>query len=133
MSSVNPPQANAPKCDIGVYRRDNRTLLVLDGSLVLQNSEKVRAQVHPLLESSNRDIDIFIGKLGFIDSSGLGVLVGFQVMAKKNKVNLRILGPTPTHMHLFEATRLNSVFRIVEHAAAAPLVAELAVPENEVK
>lgn len=133
MNGMNPSQANSPKCDIGVYQRDSQTLLVLDGSLVLQNSEKVRARVHPLLETSSQNVDIFIGKLGFIDSSGLGVLVGFQVMAKKNKVNLRILAPTPTHMHLFEATRLNSVFRIVDSAAAAPILADMAMPELEVK
>lgn len=133
MNSVNPSPANAPKCDISVYRRDSQTLLVMDGSLVLQNSEKARARVHPLLDAPNLNVDIFIGKLGFIDSSGLGVLVGFQVMAKKNKVNLRILAPTPAHMHLFEATRLNSVFRIVDSAAAAPILAEMAVDEFEVK
>lgn len=126
-------QANSPTCSISIFQRDNRMLIVLDGSLVLQNSEKVRSRVHPLLEAANQEIDIYLGKLGFIDSSGLGVLVGFQVVAKKNKVQLRMLAPTPAHAHLFASTRLNSVFRIIDSAAAEPIVAEMALPELEVK
>ncbi|MCE5230092.1 STAS domain-containing protein [bacterium] len=132
MSTAN-PGVNAPKCDVRVFRRDNQDLLVLDGSLVLQNSEKVRTQIHDLLDGARPNVDIFLGQLGFIDSSGLGVLVGFHVTARKNKVELRLLAPTAPHMHLFEATRLNSIFKIMNSAESAPILAELAVPEFEVK
>lgn len=133
MSSLDMTRTNAPHCDIRVYRNETRVLVVLSGSLVMQNTEKVRNRVHPLLDPSNPIVDIFLGQLGFIDSSGLGMLVGFQTTARKNKVEMRILGPTPAHMHLFEGTRLNLVFRIVDPASSAAIVAELAVAENELQ
>ncbi|MEN6626186.1 MAG: STAS domain-containing protein [Candidatus Sumerlaeia bacterium] len=128
MNSLNAP---GPQCQISLYRRDERLFVLMGGSLVMQNSDKVRGAIHPHLNGSIPAVDIYIGQLGFIDSSGLGMLVGFQMSARKNKVEMRILGPTPAHMHLFEATRLNSVFRILDSAASEPILAEMARPEYE--
>jgi anti-anti-sigma factor len=120
------------RCEVRAFRKDAHVLLILNGSLVLQNSEMVRGQIHKFLSSSCDVIDLSLHHLGFIDSSGLGVLVGFHVMAKKKKIEFRLLSPTPNHLQLFEATRLSSVFTIVGGAQGDRARDELEKSEFEV-
>jgi anti-anti-sigma factor len=117
---------------VRAYRKDGRILLVLSGSLVLQNSEMLRNRINRYLEPSCQGVDLYLRDLGFIDSSGLGVLVGFHVMAKKKKVDFRLISPAASHMQLFEATRLTSVFNILGGAAGEQVRAEFEKPELEI-
>ncbi len=115
-----------PKCLVRAYRHENRLLVMLGGSLILQNCEPTRDSIKPLVEAPElQRVDLYLGHLGFVDSSGLGVLVGFQAMMRKRKVELRMLCPTENLRRLFEATRLNEMFQLVEGPAGEALRVEL--------
>jgi anti-sigma B factor antagonist len=57
--------------------------------------------------------------VNFIDSSGLGTLVGILRTVEKEGGQVRIAGLIPEVLVIFELTRLHRIFDIYETAAAA--------------
>jgi anti-anti-sigma factor len=92
---------------------------VLGGALRLQNSNWVREQIAGLMDLEPQTLYLHLGRLLEVDSSGLGLLVGLHMTARKRKIEFILLAPTDQQIKLFEATRLNAVFNLQTGTPAA--------------
>ncbi|RXJ02061.1 anti-sigma factor antagonist [Anaerobacillus alkaliphilus] len=91
---------------------NNIVHLTLEGKMYVQESIIVREEVLSQFEKGYKDFYFNMKDLEYIDSSGLGVLVGLHKKAieQNGKVSIENLqGPVK---ELFELTRLNLVFDI---------------------
>ena len=71
------------------------------------------------LEGGSRKFLIDFTKTGYIDSSGLGVLVSLSKKIRDEGGDLRLAGLNDDLKTLFELTKLDTLFAITDSAAEA--------------
>lgn len=87
--------------------------------LVAANSFAFRDQVRATMTELQRDIEIDLSTIHFMDSSGLGALIGLHKTTRCRQGAVRLLNPTPQVEQILRLTRTNKLFEVVKAAAAA--------------
>ena len=86
------------------------TSIICHGRLISENSNEIKELVKPLIPLGGRII-IDLGDLTFLDSSGLGALVGLKVTAiKQGLVRLEFANMTPRVLDLLRMSNLMQTF-----------------------
>jgi anti-sigma B factor antagonist len=84
------------------------------GRIVLgEESAALRDLVRELLSKGHRQLLFNLRDVDYIDSSGLGSLVGALTSARKQKGELKLLNLTNKVRHVMQITKLNTVFEIM--------------------
>ena len=94
-------------------------VLRLSGELDLRNVPEVRHAIRGLIDEGMLDMIINLSALEFIDSSGLGVLVGGLARVREKEGSIKLVCNNRRILRVFEMTRLTQLFDIYETDAAA--------------
>jgi anti-anti-sigma factor len=87
------------------------TTIKCHGRLVSDNAREIKELVKPLIDAGGRRIVIDCGDLQFLDSSGLGALVGLKVSAiNKGLGKLELVNLSPRVSELIKLTSLTDLF-----------------------
>jgi anti-anti-sigma factor len=87
------------------------TTIKCHGRLMSESAKEIRELVKPLIEAGRRRIVIDCSDLQFVDSSGLGALVGLKVSAiNKGLVKLGLVNLSPRVSELLKLTSLTQLF-----------------------
>lgn len=84
----------------------------VDGQLIVGNREELKRLVLAALEDGGRRFVIDFARTAYIDSSGLGVLIGLSKEVRRVGGELRLASLNEDLQNLFELTRLDTFFRI---------------------
>jgi len=84
----------------------NAAVLEVQGEVELHNAPKLRAQLHLLCGSPNPHVIVDLSQVSFIDSTGIGVLVGALKRAREASGDLIIVGAKDRVHRIFEITGL---------------------------
>jgi anti-sigma B factor antagonist len=96
------------------------TIVDISGRIVLgEESATVRDVISDLLSKGYKHILLNLGAVDYIDSWGLGSLVGAFASARKQGGELKLLNLTNKITDVMETTRLYTVFDIMNDEAAA--------------
>jgi anti-sigma B factor antagonist len=96
------------------------TIVDIDGRIVLgEESAALRDLVCDLLSKGHKSILFNLADVDYIDSSGLGNLVGCFTSVRKQQGELKLLNLTNKIQDLMQITRLYTVFEITSDEAAA--------------
>ena len=79
-----------------------------------------------LLTDGNRHFVLNLGNVEYIDSSGLGQLITIWSSVRNKGGHMTVLNPTKRVERLFEITRLNKVFEILQNEPEAIEIARKA-------
>jgi anti-sigma B factor antagonist len=86
------------------------TTVKCHGRVVSGTSSELKNTVRPLIDSGGRII-IDLGDVGYLDSSGLGTLVGLKASAiNKGLCKLEFRNMTPRVLELLRITKLTQIF-----------------------
>lgn len=89
------------------------TLLDLRGRITLgEETEQLRNKVKQLAESGQARIIIDLGEVDYVDSGGLGALVGCSTAVRKSGGELKLLRLTKRLRDLLQITRLSTLFEV---------------------
>ena len=91
----------------------------VDGQLIVGNRQELKQKVLDSLEGGTRRFVIDFTKTGYIDSSGLGVLVSLSKKVREQGGELRLAGLNEDLQTLFELTKLDTLFAITKTPAEA--------------
>ena len=91
----------------------------VEGQLIVGNRQELKQRVLDALEAGDRKFLIDFTKTGFIDSSGLGVLVSLSKKIRDEGGDLRLAGLNEDLKTLFELTKLDTLFAIADSAQQA--------------
>ena len=99
-----------------VRKDDEKGVVVLgvDGQLIVGNRHELKQKILDALESGDRKFLIDFSDTGYIDSSGLGVLVSLSKKIREVNGELRLAGLNEDLHTLFELTKLDALFAISE-------------------
>jgi anti-sigma B factor antagonist len=91
----------------------------VDGQLIVGNRQDLKKRVLDALEAGDRKFVIDFADTGYIDSSGLGVLVSLSKKIREAGGDLRLAALNEDLRTLFELTKLDTLFSIVATADEA--------------
>ncbi len=98
------------------------TVVQVDGQLIVGNRQELKDLVLARLGEGARDFVIDFSRTGYIDSSGLGVLVSVSKKIREVRGELVLASLNEDLQTLFELTKLDTLFQIrndLEEALAA--------------
>jgi anti-sigma B factor antagonist len=96
------------------------TIVEMSGRIVLgQESDSLRTLVTDLLSQGHNKILLNFAHVDYIDSSGVGYLVGAFTSVRNHEGELKLLNPTKNVLDVMQKTKLYTVFDIKNDEAAA--------------
>lgn len=94
-------------------RKDGDTCVVsVEGQLIVGNRQELKLRVLEELERGERKFLVDFEHTGYIDSSGLGVLVSLSKRIRELNGELRLANLNDDLKTLFELTKLDTLFQI---------------------
>lgn len=102
-----------------IGREGDVTVVRVEGELVVGNRTALKDGVLERVAAGDRKFLVDFGEAGYIDSSGLGVLVSLSKQIREEGGDLRICGLDEDLRTLFELTRLDTLFDITEDRGTA--------------
>lgn len=94
--------------------RNGWMVLSLSGEIDIATAPRVRERMHSLLAEGHERLVVDLDDVGFLDSTGLGVLVGILKRVRTQGGELRLVCSQPRIVKVFEITRLDSAFAIFD-------------------
>lgn len=104
--------------EIDAYRKGRELYVILRGRLVLSCCQDAKARLGNLLTSAVDQFYLSMSELSFLDSAGLGVMVGLKMNANKNRTRLVLLSPPQRILDIFRVSKLDTIFEIRSGAEA---------------
>lgn len=86
----------------------------LDGRLDLVSAGEAKQRMVETVEGGQRRLVVDMGNVDFVDSSGLGAIIGALKAARQAGGDLRIARPTSQLLSILELTMLDRVLRPYE-------------------
>jgi anti-sigma B factor antagonist len=98
-----------------VQKSDGITIIDVKGQLIVGNRQELKQKVLDELETGSRRFLVDFAGTGYIDSSGLGVLVSLSKKIREQGGELRLANLNEDLRTLFELTKLDSLFHIASN------------------
>ena len=96
-----------------------RTVVEVTGEIDVYTAPKLREQLSELVDSGRHDIVVDMQGVEFLDSTGLGVLVGGLKRVKQHDGSMNLVCTQERILKIFRITGLTKVFPIHDSVAAA--------------
>ncbi len=116
--------------DIRIFQKDDLMLVQLRGRVVLDECDRLKAAVVPRITSETSQVNLDLSRVDFIDSAGLGVLVGMKVSSNKNRAALTLVSPSKGVSDILLVSKLDSIFEIKTGKEAEQVVKALSDEAN---
>lgn len=97
-----------------VSKQDGVTVVDVEGQLIVGNRQELKSRILEELEGGERKFVVDFSQTGYIDSSGLGVLVSLSKKIREQGGELRLSSLNEDLRTLFELTKLDTLFRIAD-------------------
>ena len=104
---------------LDVSERDGWSVLRVGGEIDVATAPRLREQLIKLVNDQRFMIVVDLGAVDFIDSTGLGVLIGALKRVRTHDGALVLVCTEPRIVKVFEITGLNQVFQIYPSLDAA--------------
>jgi anti-sigma B factor antagonist len=105
------------------------TVLEVGGEIDVYTAEKLRGRLRDIVNSGEQHVVVDLTKVEFLDSTGLGVLVGAHRRLRARDGSLDLVCPHERLLKIFRITGLDKVFAIhasVEDATSGGAAARAA-------
>ncbi len=97
----------------------DRTVIEVGGEIDVYTAPKLREQIVELVEEGRYDLVVDMQRVEFLDSTGLGVLVGGLKRVRAHDGSLRLVCSQERILKIFRITGLTKVFPIHDSVAEA--------------
>lgn len=104
---------------LDVSDRDGWSVLEVGGEVDMATAPRLREQLIKLVNAERYRIVVDLQGVDFIDSTGLGVLIGALKRVRSHDGDLALVCTEPRIVKVFEITGLNQVFRLMASVDAA--------------
>jgi len=98
--------------DLETSTQGDTSVISLRGEIDVYTAPRLRQALIDLVSQGATDIVVDMDKVDFLDSTGLGVLVGGLKRVKSNDGDLRLVVTQDRIMKIFDITGLSKVFPI---------------------
>jgi anti-anti-sigma factor len=103
------PVAPVPQLDLEVHKTPTENLIRCNGKITSTTTAQLESTVRGMVPEKKR-IVLDLTSTTYIDSSGLGALVGLYVSCRRGGSQLKLINLTPRLRDLFTMTNLAPIF-----------------------
>jgi anti-sigma B factor antagonist len=96
--------------DLETGKKGDVAIISLRGEIDVYTAPRLRQALIDLVEGGSKDIVVDMDKVDFLDSTGLGVLVGGLKRVKSNDGEMKLVVTQDRIMKIFDITGLAKVF-----------------------
>jgi anti-sigma B factor antagonist len=96
--------------ELSVRENQGVTVVMVSGDMDAGNSTQLGEELDHLLTEGSRKLVIDLGKVGFMNSSGLATLVHYYKLARSNCGDISLAALQPKVRQAFQLSRLDRVF-----------------------
>ena len=111
---------------VSVRQRGQATVVDVDGQITFESTPELRTELLKALKDQRATVLVNLGKVPYMDSSGIATLVEGLKAAQGVKATFGLFGLTKNTRSVLELVRLDKVFKIFESEDEA--LRQLAVP-----
>jgi anti-sigma B factor antagonist len=97
-----------------IHKEGDVCVVSVEGQLIVGNRQELKQKVLDEIERGERKFLVDFIQTGYIDSSGLGVLVSLSKKIREHGGELRLTNLNEDLKTLFELTKLDTLFQIAE-------------------
>ena len=90
--------------------QENRWDMVLTGEVDISNAAQLRGELKTMFDEKASSVTIDIRDLSYIDSTGLGVIIGAYGRMKEQGVSVKLINPAKNVEKLLKITSLDRIF-----------------------
>jgi anti-sigma B factor antagonist len=106
---VSDEQTDGATFESSVGSTPGTSVLAVSGEVDVATSPQLRRELHAMLDSGSTEVVVDFSGTTFVDSSGLGVLVGaYKRLRDSGTGTIRIVGTQPSVRKVFEITGLDA-------------------------
>ena len=105
--------------DLVTEQQDGVTIVSPAGDLDSTNAHELQQRLDQLLAADVHNFVLDLGRVGFVDSAGLAVMVRLYKRVRIGEGDVRLAAVPPQVQEVLDLTRLNRVFEISGTAAEA--------------
>ena len=87
-------------------------VLEIEGEIDVYTSPQLKQDIVRIAESGIKLLIISLAKVDYLDSTGLGVLIGGLKRLRESSGNVVIVGPSMRILRIFEITGIDKIFGI---------------------
>lgn len=95
------------------------TALELEGEVDVYTAPLLRQEIMDQVDKGTKYILVHLEKVEYLDSTGLGILIGGVKRLKEQGGALKLVGPSPRISRIFDITGLNRIFDVYATQADA--------------
>jgi anti-sigma B factor antagonist len=114
--------------EVDIYQARTDLYFAIEGRIVLEECERLKELSLPLINRGTDQVIVDLSKVSFIDSAGLGVLVGMKMTSSKNGARIVLLQPSRPVSDILFISKLDGIFDIMTGAEADLLKSQLVQP-----
>ena len=92
----------------------NTTALHITGEVDVFTSTSLKLAINSAINAGTDRLVLFLSEVEYLDSTGLGVLIGALKKMREKDGSLILIGPTSRVLRIFDLTGLVSVFSIYQ-------------------
>ena len=94
-----------PRLNLATEKTPTESTIRCTGEIIMENAAQLRETARSLISESKCVVLDFSG-VNYLDSSGLGMIVGLLISAKKSGCKLRFVNLSPRVKEIFTMTRV---------------------------
>jgi anti-sigma B factor antagonist len=98
--------------DVGIENINGFSIIILSGEVDVYSAPKLREVMKELVEQGRNNLVVDLEKVDFLDSTGLGVLVGGLKRVRQQEGELGLICNQEKILRVFRITGLTKVFPI---------------------
>jgi len=98
---------------------ENLAVIALSGEVDVYTSPRLKQEMVDLLNRGTVRLVVDLSSVQYLDSTGLGVLIGGLKRAREREGDLRLICDNPRILRIFEITGLTKIFDIYRNEADA--------------
>ena len=95
-----------------IYTKNDFWEVSLAGELDVSTADELKKSLHKLVDEKNIDMKLNLENLDYIDSTGLGVMIGILKRLKIENKEVYIEKPKNNVRRIFNITGLDKVFKM---------------------
>lgn len=91
---------------------DSVAVINVQGEVDVYTAPKLREEIHKQLDQGATKIVVDLTNVAYMDSSGLGVLIGALKRAREENGDLVVASPNPRISRILDVTGLSKIFNV---------------------
>jgi anti-anti-sigma factor len=113
-----------------LFQSGGELLISIKGRIVLEDLSRLKEAILPRINKEVEGVYVDLRQVDYVDSAGLGLLIGFKMQSKSHGATIALMEPNPTVANVLSISRIDGIFETLTGRDAAAVREKLAKAPN---